>query len=122
MTKKYRTLYWCLFIISFILNAFPIAFYTIKAFIESTVTVQKVALCSTIFVALILTAVSLVTKVSLRSTLWIIVIGLHVCLDNLMDMIIFIAAFQVIDEMVISPTKKIVKNKLTIHKELDKRL
>lgn len=122
MTKKYKRLHAFLLIISLILNLFPICFYTVKAFIESSATVQKVTLCSTIFIALILTTISLLTKVSLRSTLWVLVIGLYFCLDNVMDMILFIAIFQVVDEMIITPIRKNVKQKLTIHKELDKRL
>lgn len=122
MTQKYKKLHVALLIITFILNVFPVAFYTVKAFIESTATVQKVALSSTIFIALILTGISLITKVSLRSTLWVIVIGLYFCLDSLMTMIIFVAVFQVVDEIIITPLRKSVKNKLIINKELDKRL
>lgn len=122
MTKKYKRLHAFLLIISLILNLFPICFYTVKAFIESSATVHKVALCSTIFIALILTTISLLTKVSLRSTLWVLVIGLYFCLDNVMDMILFIAIFQVVDEMIITPIRKNIKQKLTIHKELDKRI
>jgi hypothetical protein len=64
----------------------------------------------------------LLTKVNIRSTLWILIIGLYVCLDSIMNMIIFIAVFQVVDEMIITPIKKSVKQKLIINKELDKRL
>lgn len=122
MTKKYRRRYITLLLMSLILNLFPVAFYTVKALMASTAIVHKVALCSTIFIALILTMVSLITKVSLRSTLWVLVIGIYVCLNSIKDMIIFVAVFQVVDEMIITPMRKSAKNKLTIHKELDKRL
>lgn len=122
MTKKYRSTYIILMIVSLILNLFPVAFYVVKAFIESSATYQKVALSSTIFISLILTCVSLLTKVNIRSIIWILFIGLYVCLDSIIDMIWFIAVFQVTDELVISPLKKMVKNKWIINKELDKRL
>lgn len=122
MTKKYRRRYIALLLMSLILNLFPVAFYTVKALMASAAIVHKVALCSTIFIALILTMVSLITKVSLRSTLWVLVIGIYVCLHSIKDMIIFVAVFQVVDEMIITPMRKSAKNKLTIHKELDKRL
>lgn len=122
MTKKYRSTYLALMIVSVILNLFPVAFYVVKAFIESSATYQKVALSSTIFISLILTCVSLLTKVNIRSVIWILFIGLYVCLDSIINMIMFIAIFQVADELVITPMKKMVKNKWIIHKELDKRL
>ena len=122
MTKKYRSTYLALVIVSVILNLFPVAFYVVKAFIESSATYQKVALSSTIFISLILTCVSLLTKVNIRSVIWILFIGLYVCLHSIINMIMFIAIFQVADELVITPLKKMVKNKWIIHKELDKRL
>ena len=122
MTKKYRSTYLALVIVSVILNLFPVAFYVVKAFIESSATYQKVALSSTIFMSLILTCVSLLTKVNIRSVIWILFIGLYVCLDSIINMIMFIAIFQVTDELVITPLKKMVKNKWIINKELDKRL
>jgi hypothetical protein len=122
MTKKYRSTYVALVIVSLILNLFPVAFYVVKAFLESSATYQKVALSSTIFISLILTCVSLLTKVNIRSIIWILFIGLYVCLDSIINMIWFIAIFQVTDELVITPLKKMVKNKWIINKELDKRL
>jgi hypothetical protein len=122
MTKKYRSTYIILMIVSLILNLFPVAFYVVKAFMESSATYQKVALSSTIFISLILTCVSLLTKVNIRSIIWILFIGLYVCLDSIINMIWFIAIFQVTDELVITPLKKMVKNKWIINKELDKRL
>ena len=122
MTTKYRRRYIALMIISVFLNVFPVLYYTVKALIESNAIVHKVSLCSTIFIVLILTLVSLVTKVSLRSTMWILTIGLYLCLDSIMDMIMLVAAFQITDEMIITPLRKTAKHKLTINKELDKRL
>lgn len=122
MTKKYRKRYIILLIISVFLNVYPILYYTASAFIESNAVVHKVTLCSTIFIVLILSMVSWVTKVSLRSAMWILTIGLYMCLDSLLDMIMMIAVFQIIDEMIITPLKKFTKHKFTINKELDKRL
>lgn len=122
MTKKYKKAYILLLIISIILNLFPVLFYTFKAFLSSAVIIHKVTLCSTIFISIILSAISMLTKVNIRSTLWILIIGLYVCLDSIMNMIIFIAVFQVVDEIIITPIKKSVKQRLVINKELDKRL
>lgn len=122
MTKKYRRNYWILLILSILLNVCPLAVYTLKAVFESQVVYQKVALTSTVFIVLIMTAVSLVNKVTLKSRLWIILIGLYICLDYIMTPLIIIAVCQVVDELIVTPLKKSSKNKLIIHKQIDARL
>ena len=122
MTKKYRRNYWILLILSILLNVCPLAVYTIKAVFESSVVYQKVALVSTVFIVLIMTAVSIVNKVALKSRLWIILIGLYICLDYIMTPLIIIAVCQVADELIVSPLKKSAKNKLIINKQIDARL
>jgi hypothetical protein len=122
MTKKYRTLFWVFFAISVLLNIGPLCGYTIKALIEADLTHEKVALCLTVVVVLIMSAICLINKVALKSRLWIILIGLYMCLDYILTPLIIIACCQVLDELLISPLKSMFKTKLTIHKELDKRL
>ena len=122
MTKKYRRNYWILLILSILLNVCPLAVYTLKAVFESQVVYQKVALTSTVFIVLIMTIVSLVNKVTLKSRLWIILIGLYICLDYIMTPLIIIAVCQVVDELIVTPLKKSSKNKLIIHKQIDARL
>lgn len=122
MTKKYRLLYWILAISSLLLNICPLAVYSIKAAVESNLVYEKIALTLTVFIVLILTAVAFINKIALRSRLWLILIGVYICLGEILTPLIIIAVCQVLDELIVSPLKKYYNTKLTIHKELDKRL
>lgn len=122
MTKKYRRLYWLFFAVSIMLNFGPLIGYTIKALIESNLIHEKVALCLTVFIVLIMSAICLINKTVLKSRLWILLIGLYICLDYIMTPLIIIAVCQVLDELIVCPLKNNFKTKLTIHKEMDKRV
>lgn len=122
ITKHYRLWYWVFFAFSLLCNICPLAVYVIKSLIESDSTPEKVALSTTVFVVLIMTVISIVNKHAMRSRLWIILIGIYICLDNIMTPLIIIAVCQVLDELVVCPLKHSFQNKLTINKQIDKRL
>lgn len=121
-TKNYRTLFCVFFVISILLNICPLAVYAIKAVVESTLIYEKVTLVMTVFIVLLMTIVSVVNKVAMKSRLWIILIGVYICLDYIMTPLIIIAVCQILDELVAFPLKQRYKNKFTISKEIDGRL
>lgn len=121
-TKGYRIKYWILFLISLALNIAPITVYVVRAIINSTLVHEKLALSMTVLVVIILTIVSLVNKVALRSRLWILLIGIYICLDNFINPLIVFAACQILDELIVTPLKKHYKTRLTISKEIDRRM
>lgn len=121
-TKHFRICFWFTFIASLLLNIAPLAVYTIKALIEADLTHEKVSLVMIVFVVLIMTIVSLVNKIALKSRLWIILIGIYICLDYIMTPLIIIAVCQIVDEIIMSPLSKHYKLKLNINKEMDARL
>lgn len=121
MTKKYSRLHLIFTLASLLLNIFPFAFYVTEALLGGAATVEKVALTSTLFVVLVMTLVALVNKKAMRSRLWILLIGLYVCLDNILTPLLMISICQIIDEVVVSPLAKVFRVKKTIHRELDKR-
>ena len=121
-TKKYKRA-WILFVIlSIAANLCPIVVYSIKAIVSSNLVYEKVTLCTTVFIVIILTGVSMVNKVALRSRLWIILIGLYICLDQILEPLILIAACQILDELALNPLKKACKSRWVINKQLDRRL
>lgn len=121
MTKKTK-IYSILFtVISILLNLGPLVTYTLIALISSNLTHQKVALCMTVFVVLILTAIAVANKVAMKSRLWVILIGLYICLDYIMTPLIIIAVCQVLDELVVSPLAKHYRSRYKINKEIDLR-
>jgi hypothetical protein len=122
MTSKYRKLALFFTILSLLLNICPLAVYSVKAMVESNLVYEKVALAMTVFIVLILTIVCFVNKITLRSRLWIILIGVYFCLGEILTPLIMIACCQVIDELIVHPLKTHYKNKITINKEIDKRL
>ena len=122
LTKKNKTLYWIFSILSFIATFVPIMFYIVKGYIEADLTTEKVGLTCTIMIAIILTAINFLLKYNIRSTLWILLLGIYFCLDNILVMIIIIAVGTILDEFILTPLKKSYKNKYTINKEIDRRL
>lgn len=121
VTKKYRRGYWITHILSICLIAVPLVVFCIIAFCEGDAT-EKFTLGCTATVAMLLTLVNVIFKYHIRSTIWIVMIGIYVCMQDIMPMIITIGACTIVDEFIVSPMCKSYKNKLTINKEIDKRL
>lgn len=121
MTNKYKALYYVLAVLSFLLCVGPLAAYTISALITSTLVVEKVALCATVLVVLVMSVVSWVNKTTMRSKVWVIMLGLYFCLDHFVGPLLVMAFTQITDEWFISPAKAHYRNKYIINKEIDKR-
>lgn len=122
MTKTYRIGFWMLWSFHILLNITPLAVYTIMALVQGQLIYEKVALTMTVFIVLILSIISFVNKIALRSRLWIILIGVYVCLGEILAPLVIIASCQIIDELVVCPLKNFYKSRLTINKEIDKRI
>ena len=120
MTKEYRREKWLLLILSILCNLLPIAIYTIKAFIVAGIG-QKVTLGVCLTLSLLFVLINFITKHRIRSTLWILLIGIYVCLDHIQSLLIIMAITTIIDEFILEPAYKRVKNKYIINKEIDKR-
>lgn len=121
VTKKNKKLWLVFFITSFLLNVGPLAFYSGKALLTEGLTHQKVALTMTVLVVIILSLISFINKTTMRSKVWILLIGLYFVLDHFVEPLLLIAVTQVLDEWFISPLKHKYKNKYVINKEIDKR-
>ena len=122
MTKKYKTLSILFLVFSLLLNLVPIIVYSIEALGSNGVIVEKVTFCLTVFVVLILSAVAWINKTTMKSRVWIIMLGLYVCLDHFIGPLLIIGITQILDEWIASPLRKHYKNKYVINKELDNRL
>ena len=69
--------------------------------------------------ALLLTVINIISKYSVRSTMWIILIGIYTVLDDVMPYLIAIAVCTVLDEFIVSPIYRSLKNRYIINKEID---
>lgn len=121
ITKKYTNLYWLFRSISFLVLIVPLIVYGVKGFIEGDVT-EKFTLGMTISIAAILVALNILFKYHIRSTIWIVVLGIYFCIDNIMPLLLCIAIGTILDEFIFTPLYKSYKNKATINKEIDKRV
>ena len=121
-TAKYKRLSVLFAILSLLCFAGPILYFTIAAFMGAALLSEKIALASTLTIALILTLVAVINKCAMRCRIWIILIGLYVCLDTIMTPLIIIGSCQIADELCFAPLHSYFKSKYSINKEIDKRL
>lgn len=121
MTKKYSILSKLFAFLSCLLMAGPLTYYTVHAFLNSTLVKDKVMLSMTLFIVLIMTLVAWFNKITLRSRIWVIIIGLYFILDSFIAPLMIIGACQIIDEWFMVPLHKHYKNLYTINKQIDKR-
>lgn len=121
-TKRIKRKYNFVVLLSFLFNFCPFFVYGIKALFEADLVHEKVALSMTVLIVLILTIISKVNEIMIKSRLWIILLGIYFCIDYILYPLLIIAITQIIDELILMPLKKYLKNKKTINMELDKRL
>lgn len=120
ITKKYKNGYIITNSLSALVTVGPLAYYLVKALIEGS-TQEKLVLGMMVFAALALTAVNILFKYSLRSAIWLAILGIYTCLNDIQTLLIVIAITTILDEFVLSPLAKGYKEKYHINKEIDKR-
>ena len=116
-TKKYKRLSKLFGLLSLLCTVFPVAYFTVEAFIQGEVQ-EKVTLGCTLIVCLILNTIK---KRNLRSPVYLMIIGIYVCLDNLLSLFLIMAITTMADEFVFTPLHMSFKNKAIINKEIDRR-
>lgn len=121
MTKHYKHASRLCTLLSVILTVGPLLYFIVASFIQSDLAHEKLCLSMTILVTLFLTGIGLINKVAYKSKLWIVLIGVYLCLDSIMLPLILIASGQIVDELILSPLKKHYKQLYVINKEIDKR-
>lgn len=120
ITKKYRVGYWLTLVLSWVIVWTPLLYYTVLGFVNGTAG-EKFGLGLMLILALVLTAFNLLMKLHLRCVVWVLVLGICFCLNEIMTLLVMVAVTSIIDELVITPLNKYCKTKLTINKEIDKR-
>lgn len=120
-TRKYKALSILFLALSILVLVAPLAYYSIQGFIQGETT-EKFTLGITFVIACILFSINILFKFHIKSTIWIIVIGVYFCLDNILPLILLMAVGNVLDEFVFTPLHKHFKNKAIINKEIDKRI
>lgn len=119
-TKKAKTKYIIFKTISICLTVLPLAIYVIIAFTKGA-PVQKFTMGIMVMLSLIFVILNILMKYNIRSTLWILLLGIYLCLDNITPLLIIMAVSTILDEFLISKLATKFKNQFTINKEIDKR-
>lgn len=107
-------------IISLLLCYAPLLVALITGFSYSDNERGKVTLSICCIVALLLTIINIISKYSVRSTMWVLLLGAYAVLEDVMPYLIAIAICTIIDEFIITPIYKSVKNRYIINREIDK--
>lgn len=120
VTKKNKKLAIIYYILSAIVTFGPIIYFVFKGLITGS-QVQKFTMGSMCLVAIMLFCVNAIAKVSLRSPMWLLLMGIYTCLDKIEVLLIILCVTTVLDDFIFSPGAKHYKNKYTINKEIDAR-
>lgn len=121
ITKSYRTKYLICKLMSIVMLLGPLTYYLIVGMSVAEPTKRVILAFSTI-AAILLTFVSVVFKFRIRSTIFILMLGIHCCIDNITTLILIMAATTLIDEILLTPLSKYFREKYSINKEIDKRV
>lgn len=120
-TKNYRFGSVLFGVLSVLANVAPLAIYTVVGLMDATLVVEKVGLMATLMVVLIMSLVAWVNKTTMKSRIWILLLGLYFCLNNFITPLIIIAVCQISDEWILSPLHKYFHDRYVINREIDKR-
>jgi ABC-type proline/glycine betaine transport system permease subunit len=120
MTKKYKNKLNFVRFLSFVLTVLPVILYAILGFYNGSIG-EKVSLGICTLLAIMFVIINVMFKYHIRSTLWIMLIGIYICIDNIIPLLITMAASTIIDEFVLVPLIKKYKDKYIINKEIDLR-
>ena len=120
-TRKYKNLSILFLALSILVLVAPLAYYSVVGFIEGETT-EKFTLGLTFVIAAILFVINILFKFHIRSTIWILVLGIYFCLDSILPLIFMVAIGNILDEFLFTPLHKHYKSKASINKEIDKRI
>lgn len=120
MTNNYKKKYKICRALSILLTLIPLLVYTILAFVQGTVG-SKITFGMCLLLAAIFTLVNIIFKHRIRCTIWIIMIGIYICVSNIIPLLFLMAFSTALDEFILSPLESKYKNLYIINREIDKR-
>ena len=121
-TKKFAALYRLMALFSLVCTIGPITVFTVYAISNGEIgSKQKLTLGLCLLVCLLLVIINTIKKYNLRSPVYIMILGIHTCIQNLALLFIIMAVTTALDEFVFTPLKREFRMKYTINKEIDAR-
>jgi hypothetical protein len=80
---------------------------------------EKVFLGFTVILVIMLTLLNILMKYHLRSPLFILLLGIYFALEKILPLLIILSIGIIIDEFVLAPVIKNLKQKVIVRKELE---
>lgn len=120
MTKTYRFRKNLCLMFSLLCTIGPVIAFTIMGLIEGEGK-EKLVLTLTMVAAISISGIAALKKIHLRSSTYILMIGLWIALDRLLPFILTIAICTILDELLFSPLYKRFKEDYHTNKQIDKR-
>ena len=120
ITIKYKRGYLITKSISIIMTIGPLLYYLIVGFSIAEPT-KRVILSLSAISALFLMLINVIFKLRIRSVMFILLLGIHSCINNITNLILILAATTFLDEVLFVPMCNYCKSKYEINKEIDKR-
>jgi len=121
-TKKCKRMKNLFLTLSLLANFLPLVIYIFKGFIEGETVAHKIGLTTTLMVAAIMTLLNFIFKFKIRSIIWVLLLGIHICVDRLIVLIVLIAICTILDEFILHPAYKKYRERFVINNEMDERL
>lgn len=121
ITRKYANLSLLFGSLSFLVLSAPLVYYAVLAFINGETT-EKFTLGLCFVMAAIFLSINVIFKYHIRSTIWVVVLGIYFCLDDIQVLLIMVAVGTILDEFILTPLHKSYKQKAGINREIDKRI
>lgn len=119
-TKKAKNRYILFKTLSACLTFLPLLVYVVMAFVSGE-PLEKFTMGCMVTIALVFVMLNVIMKYNIRSTVWVLILGIYLCLDNITPLLIIMAVSTILDEFVISKLASKYKNQFIINKEIDKR-
>lgn len=124
-TKQCKTLSLILGIVHFLCLFGPLLYFVPYAYIVGT-TGRKLALSMFLIIAVCLSLVSIITSAKTRgglakSIMWLIVLGITMCLMEVKTFVYIMAIISIIDELIIVKLRDKYKNAYLANREIDRR-
>lgn len=104
-TKRVELLLWTYRLLDWICLFSPILVYVVIAYAQSGIRAEnKLVLTGTLVIAIILTLFNTIAQKKLRCPIWLVLIGIYVCIKEwLLPLIIILAITSVLDDFVFTP-------------------
>lgn len=120
VTKSYKHKRNILRLLSILLLIVPMLVYTIIGFAQGEVG-EKFTMGMCLLISFIFVLINALFKANIRSTLWILLIGIHICVDSITTLLFIMTITTMLDEFVVTPLAKHYAQKYSINVEIDKR-